>query len=361
MPSQQEVKWSQLKVGVIVVVAVILLSTLLFLITGSTGLVPFESKLTAFVYLDNSGGLKVGAPVNLEGVTIGEVKKVQVVTDAAHKLTPIRVEMKLNPKFHASLRTDTTAALSTVGVLGDTIVDLDSKAAVGPELADNAELKTVSTPSIQDVVKSSQGTIQSVNATLARLNGIIGDLQSGKGAAGQLIENPALYNNANQTVEQLRELASSINNGQGSVGKLLHDDALYNKLNDAATNLDTVTQSLNNGKGSAGKLLHDETLYNNLNASIGHLNSILADADAGKGALGLMTKDPAFAKKLNDTVTNLDTLLAGVNQGKGTLGKFATDEAAYNNLNKLLGSTNELMTAFRADPKKYLSIQLKVF
>jgi phospholipid/cholesterol/gamma-HCH transport system substrate-binding protein len=361
MPSQQEVKWSQLKVGVIVLVSVILLSTLLFLMTSATGLIPFETKLTAFMYLDNADGLKIGAPVSLEGVTIGEVKRIQVSTDPSRKLTPIRVEMKLSPKFHSSVRTDTVAALATVGVLGDTVVDLDSKSASGPEIAENAEIKTVATPSIQDVVKSSQGTIASVNVTLAKLNGIIGDLQAGHGSAGQLIENPALYNNANQAIAQLRDLTTSINSGHGSVGKLLHDDALYNKLNDAATNLDTVTQNLNSGKGSAGKLLHDDTLYNNLNSSLAHLNSILAEADSGKGALGLMTKDPAFAKKLNDTVTNLDTLLAGVNQGKGTLGKFATDEAAYTNLNKLLVSSNDLVTMFRTDPKKYLTIQMKVF
>jgi phospholipid/cholesterol/gamma-HCH transport system substrate-binding protein len=361
MPSQQEVKWSQLKVGVIVLVSVVLLSTLLFLITTSTGLSPFTAKLNAFVYLDNADGLKVGAPVTLEGVTMGEVKKIRVVTDPARKLTPIRVEMELNPHFQNSLHTDTTAALSTVGVLGDTIVDLDSKAATGPEMPDNAELKTVATPSIQDVVKSSQGTIQSVNAMLVQLSTVIKDIQNGKGSAGQLIENPQLYNNANQTVEQLRLLATKLNSGKGSVGKLLDDDSLYNKLNDAAAKLDNVATNLSAGKGSAGKLLHDETLYNNLNSSIAHLNSILAEADAGKGALGLMTKDPAFAKKLNDTVTNLDTLLTGVNQGKGTLGKFANDEAAYNNLNKLLVSTNDLVTMFRTDPKKYLTIQMKVF
>ena len=34
MPSQTEVKWSQLKVGVIVLVSIVLLITLLFLITS---------------------------------------------------------------------------------------------------------------------------------------------------------------------------------------------------------------------------------------------------------------------------------------------------------------------------------------
>ena len=361
MPSQQEVKWSQLKVGVIVLVAVCLLSTLLFLMTSATGLSPFSKKLTIYTYFDNSNGLKVGAPVNLEGVTIGEVKGVFVVTDPTRKLTPIKVVMKLNPKFLPSLHTDTRAALATVGVLGDTVVDLNSEVATGPELQDGAELHTMDTPSIQDVVKASQGTIESVNLILAKLDTVVDDIKAGKGSAGKLVEDPALYNQAAATVQQLQLLVANLNAGKGSAGKLLHDDDLYNKLNDSAAKLDTITTNLSAGKGTAGKLLNDDAMYNNMNATLAHANSILAEADAGKGALGLLTKDPAFAGRLNDTVVKLDTLLSGIDEGKGTLGKFATDDAAYNNLNKLMTSSTDLVEMIRKDPKKYLTIHMKIF
>src|SRR5580692_11934263 len=71
MPSQQEVRWSQLKVGVIVLVSVVILTTLLFLMTSTSGMGFFSHKLTVTTYFENSAGLKVGAAVNLEGVTIG--------------------------------------------------------------------------------------------------------------------------------------------------------------------------------------------------------------------------------------------------------------------------------------------------
>ena len=361
MPSQQEVKWSQLKVGLIVLIAIALLSTLLFLMTTATGLSPFSPKLTVYTYFDNSNGLKIGAPVNLEGVTIGEVKKVTVITDPSRKLTPIRITMKLNPKFLSSLHVDTRAALATVGVLGDTVVDLHSEAATGPELQDGAELKTEDTPSLQDVVKASQGTIESVNLVLAKLDTLVADVQAGKGTAGKLVEDPALYNQATATVQELHLLASDLNAGKGSVGKLLHDDQLYNRLNDSAEKLDTITTNLSDGKGSAGKLLHDDTLYNNLNSTLAHANSILAEADAGKGSIGLLAKNPEFASKLNDTVTKLDSLLTGINNGEGTIGKLAKDDAAYTNLNKLLVASTDLVTTIRSDPKKYLTIHLKIF
>src|SRR5271163_2059503 len=105
MPSQQEVRWSQLKVGVIVLVAVVILTTFLFLMTSSSGLGVFSRKLTVHTYFANSAGLKVGAPVDLQGVAIGTVKAVTVVTDPEHRQTPVEVVMKIDGKYHKSLRT----------------------------------------------------------------------------------------------------------------------------------------------------------------------------------------------------------------------------------------------------------------
>jgi phospholipid/cholesterol/gamma-HCH transport system substrate-binding protein len=361
MPSQQEVKWSQLKVGVIVLVSLVLLTTLLFLMTSASGMSVFSKKIIATTYFPNSSGLTVGSPVTLEGVTIGEVKEVTVTTDPKRKLSPVKVVMRLDPHFKKSLHTDTKASLSTVGVLGDTIVDLNSAVATGPELKSGDELKTLETPTLQDVVKESQGTVESLNVILAKVDDLVDTIKSGKGSAGKLIEDPTLYNEATATVKQLHALTVSLNDGHGTVGKLMHDEQLYDRLNDTAAKLDEIATSLHAGKGSAGKLLTDDSLYNNLNGTLQHTNSLLAGVDEGKGGVGLMMKDPAFAQKLNDTVTQLDEILTGINSGQGTLGKLTKDPAAYDNLNKLLANSSDLVTTIRQDPKKYLTIHMKIF
>jgi phospholipid/cholesterol/gamma-HCH transport system substrate-binding protein len=361
MPSQQEVQWSQLKIGVIVLISAIILVTLLFLMTSSSGLGILSKKITVRVYFENAAGLKDGAAVNLEGVTVGTVKSVTVVSDPARKLTPVMVVMKLDDKYSAGLKEDSKAALTTVGVLGDTVVDINSQTAVGPPLKDGDELHTLETPSITDVVKASQGTIEQLNVILAKLNTVVDNLQSGKGSLGQLISNPDLYNKANATVEELHTLEVNLNNGRGSVGKLITDDTMYNRLNDAAGKLDQIAGSLQAGKGTAGKLLTDETLYNNLNATLTKTNSLLSDVQNGKGAAGMLINDPQFAQSLRDTVNSTNALVAGVSQGKGTLGKLATDDQAYTNLNKLLTESSLLVTTIRQDPKKYLTIHLKIF
>jgi phospholipid/cholesterol/gamma-HCH transport system substrate-binding protein len=361
MPSQQEVKWSQLKVGVIVLISVVILTTLLFLMTSASGLGFFSHKLTATTYFENSAGLKVGAAVNLEGVTIGTVKSIIIVTTPERKLTPVQVVMKLDDKYQADLHKDSTAALTTVGVLGDTVVDINSQVATGPPLQDGDELKTLETPSLTDVVKASQGTIESLNVILAKMNAIVDNLQSGKGSIGQLINSPDLYNKAIKTVDELNTLEEGLNAGRGSVGKLMTDDTMYNRLNDAAGKLDNIANALDSGKGTAGKLLKDDALYNNANASLASLNSILADAQAGKGSAGMLLKDPTFAKNLNDAVTKTDALVTAISEGKGTIGKLATDDTAYTNLNALLTESTKLVTTIRQDPKKYLTIHMKIF
>jgi phospholipid/cholesterol/gamma-HCH transport system substrate-binding protein len=361
MPSQQEVRWSQLKVGVIVLVAVVILTTLLFLVTSSSGLGVLSKKITVHTYFENSAGLKVGAPVNLEGVTIGTVKSVTVSTDPNRKLTPVDVLMKIDGKYQKGLHVDSKAALTTLGVLGDTVVDINSQVAVGPEIKSGAELQTLASPNLTDVIKASQGTVESLNMILAKMNIIVDNIQTGKGSVGMLINDRALYDKATATVNELQTLTQSLNSSKGTVGKLIQDPQLYDRLNDTAGKLDNIASELDAGKGTAGKLLKDDSLYNNLNSTLKHANSLLAEADEGKGALGLMTKDPAFARKLDSTVTQLDTILTNVNGGKGTLGKLAVDEAAYNNLNNLLVSSNDLVTTIRKDPKKYLTIHMKIF
>jgi phospholipid/cholesterol/gamma-HCH transport system substrate-binding protein len=362
MPSQQEVRWSQLKVGVIVLISVVVLTSLLFLMTSSSGMSLFSHKLIITTYFENAAGLKPGAAVNLQGVTIGNVKAVTVSTAPERKLTPVQVIMKIDPKYQASLHTDSKAALSTVGVLGDTIVDINSQVASGPVLRDGDELKTMETPSIQDVVKASQGTIESLNVILAKMNTIVDNLQSGNGSVGKLLNDPELYNRFDAAAGEIQKLTAKLNSNNNTVGKFFNDNGeMYNRMNDIVGRADEITKGLQGGKGSAGKLLTDDSVYKNLNESLANLNSLLADLQSGKGSAGMLMKDPTFAKKLNDVVSQADDLMTQVNQGKGTLGKLVKDDTTATNLNKLLTESTNLVTTIRQDPKKYLTIHMRIF
>jgi phospholipid/cholesterol/gamma-HCH transport system substrate-binding protein len=358
VPSQEEVRWSQLKVGVLVLGALVALTALIFLMSGDTGGF-FTGKLTVRSYFENSAGLKVGAPVTLEGVTIGNVKSIRVLPP--RNPTPVEVVMKISKKYQDALRVDSKTSLETVGVLGDTLVDIDSKHATGAVLQNNAELPTTETPNLSDVIKSSQGTIEQLNTILAKVDNLVDALNTGKGSIGQLINSPDLYNKAVGTINQLNALVEGISNGKGSIGKLISDDTLYNNANATVARLEKITADLDNGQGSIGKLLKDKTLYDNLNNTVAQANQLITQINAGQGALGVMAKDPVFAQKLQDTVAKLDSLLNRVDNGEGTLGQLVRNPSLYNNTDQMLTETRGLVTAIREDPKKYLTFHVKVF
>src|SRR5437899_641167 len=113
MPSQQQLRWSELRVGITVLFATVTLAVLIFLMSGSTG--PFANKLTLKSYFESTGGLRVGAPVTLHGVTIGNVKSIQVVPN--RPTTPVQVTMRVGTEYGFNIKKDSIASLSTSGVL----------------------------------------------------------------------------------------------------------------------------------------------------------------------------------------------------------------------------------------------------
>ena len=102
MPSQKQLKWSQLKVGLTVIVAGLTLSLLLFLMSGTTGL--FTPRIILKSYFDNAEGLRIGAPVRLSGVDIGNVTMIRIVADRDKHLTPVEVTVKVSTKYGFNLR-----------------------------------------------------------------------------------------------------------------------------------------------------------------------------------------------------------------------------------------------------------------
>jgi phospholipid/cholesterol/gamma-HCH transport system substrate-binding protein len=358
VPSRKEIQWSQLKVGALVLVAVAILIFLVFLMSGSTGGL-FAPKLVLRTYFDNASGLKNGAPVTLEGVTIGNVIRIRVVPERAPKA--VEVTMRIGEKSLPLLHVDSTTVIAQAGVLGDSFVDITSKKATGPPPANNSELRSVDAPSIQEVVNSSEAALQNITVLMAKVNTFFDTLNSRKGSAGMLMNDPALYNNLSKVTRNLETITRTLAGGQGTLGKLIHDDTLYQKLNASVDKLSNITTALDQGKGTAGKLLKDDSLYDNLNKAVANTNDLVANINAGKGALGKLAKDPEFANRLNDTVTNLDELLKGINEGKGTLGQLAQNRSLYDHADQTMGEARELVKSIRENPKKYLVIHLKVF
>jgi len=336
----------------------IVLVGLIVLMSGQSGGL-FQRKLVLRSYFENAAGVKDGAPVTLEGVTIGNVTHVRVVPN--RNPTPVEVTMQVGSEFERDLHVDSTASIAQAGVLGDSYVDISSAHASGPPPASNAELKTSGSPSIQDVIRTSEDSITQVQALTKKIEALTDSLNSNKGTVGQLINDPQLARKVQHITSDLESITSAISSGKGSLGKLVNDDTLYTRANSAIDRMNNIVTGLDEGKGTAGKFLKDDTLYDNLNSTVSSANKLVADINAGKGSIGKLAKDPDFARKLDDVVTHLDSIMKDVDEGKGTIGQLLQNRSVYDHADATLDETHKLVKSIREDPKKYLIIRLKVF
>jgi phospholipid/cholesterol/gamma-HCH transport system substrate-binding protein len=359
LPSQQQIKWSQLRVGITVIIASLVLALLLFLMSGTGGF--FSKRITLVAYFDNAEGLRVGAPVRLSGVDIGNVSKILIVRDRDKQLTPVQIVMKVSTKYSFNLRRDTKTSLETAGVLGETFMDMDSSEATGPPARDGDTLPTRVHPDFNEVVRSSQSTLQNMDALLKRADRILAFAESGKGSLGKLIYDPTLYDRLSQTVSELKTVVDEIAKGQGSLGHLINSDDAYAKFLGTLDKMNAVVDDLQQGKGTAGKFLKDPTLYNNANDTVANLKKVSEDLNAGKGTAGRLLKDEELGKKIDTTMTKLAALTSDLEAGQGTAGKFFKDDKLYNNATQLLEESRNLVKAIRENPKKYLTIKLHIF
>lgn len=358
MPSQSQVKWAQLRVGITVIAAATVLAVLIFLMTGSGGFL--TPKITIHAFFDNASGVRVGAPVTLQGVTVGNVGGIRIVP--AHGQTPVEVYMKIPKRMAADIPVDSIASMTQAGVLGETFIDIDrTQAKATQTVADGAEIQVRDHPDIQDVVRSSQTTLQNVDVLVRRVDRIVGFIESGKGSIGKLIYDQGLYNRLNATLNEVQDMVNMIASGKGSVGKLIASDELYNKANASVDKLDKIIDEIQQGKGTVGKLLKDPSLYDNANQTIAKANNLMTDVNAGKGALGKFAKDEQFAAKLDNTLTKLSAIMTSLEAGEGSAGRLLKDPSIYTNADQMLVETRNLVKAVRENPKKYLTIRFKVF
>ena len=101
---------------------------------------PFGHKLVVKAYFTNVMALRPGAPVRMAGVDIGSVKAVRARPEM--KEAPAEVVMVLATSYDLRMPNDSTASVSTEGVLGQAYVAIDASHASGPPITTNGVLRT---------------------------------------------------------------------------------------------------------------------------------------------------------------------------------------------------------------------------
>jgi phospholipid/cholesterol/gamma-HCH transport system substrate-binding protein len=308
----------------------------------------------------SAGDLREGADVRLTGIYVGSVAKIRV-SPYADKDRAVQLDLKIMRTFQNDIRADSVASVNTVGLLGDSYVDVTRGSAAREPLADGATMNSAQKADITAVVQNANQVITNLNALSAKLNDISTQVQSGKGTVGKLLYDQALYNKLDTTLSGTQSLVDRAQRGEGTIGKLMVDETLYNRTVATLDRLNQVIDDVQHGEGSVAKFISDPSVYNNLNRLMANGNALIDGINQGHGTFGKLVKDEQLYDHMNSTLAHMDTITARIDQGQGTLGKLSTDATLFNNLSESSQSLKEFLADFRKNPKKYLSIKLHIF
>lgn len=357
MAASNKVGWAQLRVGIMAAVALVLLVILIFLLTGADN--PFEEKAALYTYMQDSAAMTEGSAVRLNGILIGKLKRIELTGDPNVSRT-IRMSMEIDRRYLGLIPDDSIIGFSAENVLGAKFLNI-KRGSSTKAVQVGGELKARDEKDFLEVVQSAMPLLESMQSILGRINKVVGQVESGHGSIGKLLYDEELYNKVNGVLTDFQKVTKAVTEGQGTIGHLLYDDGLYADLRKTLARMDAIAAGLEKGEGTAGKLLKDPSLFEEFKKSAKELNVLLADLNAGKGTAGKLLKDEALHNRITATIDRINGTMDKINSGQGTLGQLMVNPALYENLTATSAEMKNMMKDFRANPKKFLTIQLKLF
>ena len=346
MPRTRSLVWSELKIGIVSILAMFIAGLLIFLLGGDSGF--FWQRYELKAVFDNIAGLKPGAPVRLAGVEEGAVTAVDLKGDK------VEVTMELKRARQALVTTESVASLGAVSLLGEAAVDI-TPSVKGTPIPEFGVVKTgKAAGSIAEVATTAE-------STLAETNELLEDLRAGRGTIGKLFTDDALYTELNQFVASAEDVVSNLKRGRGSMGRLMTDQTLSKSLEASVDNLQSLTADMKAGKGTLGQLFTNDALSRSLTSTTTNLDTLTGRLNKGEGTMGQLITNDSLFKRLDSMSSRIDTLVAQLNAGEGTAGKLLHDKQLYENMNSTVTELNKLIAEIKKDPKKYLNVKVSLF
>src|SRR5215469_1218102 len=179
MAQRKQITWSELRVGLFVLVGLLILAVGIFYVTGSNFIGP---KYRLKTYLPDVSGLATGAPVRLDGVEIGNVEAIRLVPRVPGKppdrMHNIEVVMRLEQKYHDDILTDSTASLVTEGLLGNRYVTIQ-RGYTGTPLKEGQVVPGTEEKAMKEVVERSADVLANLKALSEEIQDMLADVRAG--------------------------------------------------------------------------------------------------------------------------------------------------------------------------------------
>ncbi|RPI55709.1 MAG: MCE family protein [Acidobacteria bacterium] len=346
MPRTRSLKWSELKIGVMAVAALLIAGALILALGGESGF--FWQRYNLKVKFPNAGGVQEGSPVRVAGVTVGAVQDIRFVG------SEVEMDLELRDNMQERVRTTSRATIGSVSLLGEGAVDI-SASTTGEPIPEWGYVPSDGLPpQLADVTAQA-------NRGIAELTGLIADVRSGKGTVGKLMTDEELYAELRQFTAAAREVTEGLARGKGTLGQLINNPESARQLEASLKNLTAITNKINAGQGSIAQLMNDPALAKNLTEATANFGSLSSKLNQGQGTMGQLMNNDSLYKRLDAVTTNLEQLTARLNQGQGTMGQLMNDKQLYDNMNRTITEMQQLLADIRKDPKKFLNLRMSIF
>src|SRR5207237_6783360 len=122
MKRSTEVTWDQLRVGTLILAALLILAFTIFKLGQAASLFTRRYELVSF--LPNASGLLVGGQVTVAGQLAGAIKSIEFLPVDRDTSKNLKIALSINRKVADQIRKDSKAKIKTLGLLGDKVFDI---------------------------------------------------------------------------------------------------------------------------------------------------------------------------------------------------------------------------------------------
>ena len=296
MPRTRSIAWSEIKLGVVGVVAVLLVTILVVALGGQGGF--WWQRYPLKMQFSDAQGLKPGAVVRVSGKEVGTVTAVEFAG------AQIDVALELNKDLRPLVTTDSVGTIGSFQALGESIIDIKASP-TGTPLNDWRYFKSVEVGTMADLTTTAAGSLKEASDLIA-------DVRAGRGTLGKLVADDALYRELNQFIIGTRRHPRpqpgawhAREPAPGSVRLRGHEGV--------AANLQAMTRRIDEGQGALGRFLNDEAMGSRSATDDGSSSrppGSAAEQHAGPAA----DQSGGVADRLTSMSTRLDQVVGGLEE-----------------------------------------------